>query len=86
MGDDLFFYKTVLYRGGIPGIPHKTPKYGQKRRFWVPPPKNRVFGVQNARMACLVHLLFRIFRKNLSLIRGGGPPLGGSPHQRQTDD
>jgi len=44
------------YRGGIPGIPPKTPKNGQDVDFGYPP-KNRVFGVQNARMAGLVVIL-----------------------------
>jgi hypothetical protein len=43
------------------------------------PPKHRVLGVHNARKAGLVHRLFRIFRKNLSLNRGGDPPRGGVP-------
>jgi hypothetical protein len=82
-GTICFFYNPS-YIGGVPlGYPPKPLKTAKNGHFGYPP-KNRVFGVQNARMAGLVHLLFRIFRKNLSLIRGrdnpkGGPPLGGTP-------
>jgi hypothetical protein len=71
--------RSSHFWGGTGGPPPKPLNPAHNVDFGYPP-KNRVFGVQNARMAGLVHLLFRIFRKNLSLIRGkGGPPLGGVP-------
>jgi hypothetical protein len=72
-GGRFVFFKSSHIGGVSPGYP-PTPLKTAKNGHFGYPPKNRVFGVQNARMAGLVHLLFRIFRKNLSLIRGGGTP------------
>jgi hypothetical protein len=83
MGYDPIFDRVVPIWGVPPGDPPKPLKTAKNVDFGYPP-KNRVFGVPNARMAGLVHLLFRIFRKNLSLIRWGDPPKGGHPQRGQT--
>jgi hypothetical protein len=94
-GGRFVFFKSSYIGGVPPGYPPKPLKTAKNGHFGYPP-KIWVFGVQNARMAGLVHLLFRIFRKILSLIRGGGPPHmggppyggpphGGCPHQRQNE-
>ncbi len=56
----------------------KNPK---NRGFWGYPRKP-LFLTKNRLIALLVHLILPIFRKNLSLIKGGPPggaPLGGPP-------
>ena len=84
---------AFLGRGGYfwgypPLPPPKTPKKGV---FGGGPknPKKWPKMAKNASMSGLVHLLFAIFSKNLSLIRGGvggvpppgTPPPGGSPQR-----
>jgi hypothetical protein len=59
MGDDPICERVVPFGGVPPGDPQKPLKTAKNVDFGYPP-KNRVFGVQNARMAGLVHLLFRI--------------------------
>ena len=73
MGVEPIFDRLDPNWGVPPGYPLKGLKT-LKNPLFGGTPKNRVFRPKNARMAGLVHLLFRIFRKNLSLIRGGDPP------------
>jgi hypothetical protein len=74
------FFHMFVFRGVSHVVPPNTPKIGQKRSFWVPPPKSGFLGSQMALLPVFVHFIFIFFLKKLFFIRGGGPPpLGGPP-------
>jgi hypothetical protein len=79
MGDDLFFLQTVLYRGGTPGVPPKTPKNGQKRRFWVTPQKQGFWGAKCEYGRLSSSSFSNFSKKSVFDKRGGPPPRGGPP-------
>src|ERR1700731_4060282 len=69
-------------RCGYPGQLQATTKKGQKRAFFGGPrgdPKNGLFWPFLGVMSGQVHLILAFFEKNMSLIRGGTHPGGGTP-------
>src|SRR5579859_1814731 len=67
---------------GILASCRRPPKKGQKMAFLggpPGPPKNGLFWPFLGVMSGQVHLILAFFGKNMSLIRGGTPLLGGPP-------
>jgi hypothetical protein len=83
-GGRFVFFKSSYIGGGIPGIPPKTPKNGQKRRFWVPPQKQGFWGPKCAFGRLSASSFSNFSKKSVFDKRGGTPPrgvppLGGTP-------